>query len=166
MYDLSIIASQTPGVVSFPNFEEVKANLQEYVDSKFSLVDYTAEGLSAAQSDRDELKKMRDAVTKTEKELKEAYSAPYVPIEKMLEELVAIIDAPYKTAKDYAEKAEKEQKEQDIRAYAARQASAYGEVGRKIAESPAFFKKDWLLKKVFGQKISGRDRFHAPAGGQ
>lgn len=94
MNELVISAKQTPGVVTFDNFEEVRAGLQNYVSS-FAQVDYSVEGIEAAIVDRDALKKMRDVVTKKQKEVKEAYSAPYDIVEKMLNELVAIIDAPY-----------------------------------------------------------------------
>ena len=152
MEELVIVANQEPGKVTFDNFEEVRTELQRYVKESFLHVDYAVDGIEAATADRDELKKLRDIVTKRQKELKEAYSAPYVTVEKMLNELVEIIDEPYKRAKVFVEQNEKLQKQEEIMAFAHKQAEKYGDVGEKIVESPAFFNKDWLLKKYTVKK--------------
>lgn len=147
MEDLIIRASQTPGIVTFENFEEVKAALRQYVQETFPDTSYSELGINVATADRDECKKVRDAIAKKQKELKEAYSAPFVAVEDMLNELISIIDVPYKRAKAFVDDNYKIQKQKDIMAYATSKASAYGAVGQKIIESPAFFKKDWLLHK-------------------
>lgn len=152
MNEIIISARQTPGSVTFDNFVEVRNQLLSYVQNNFADVDYSQEGYTAAKEDRDELKKMRDVVKKKQKELKEAYSAPYVTVDKMLEELVAIIDEPYKKAKDFADEEEKYQKRRDILNYAIQKAMPLGDAGSKIINSPAFFKKDWLLKKYTVKK--------------
>lgn len=152
MKELVIVANQEPGKVTFDNFEEVRTELQRYVKESFLHVDYVVDGIEAATADRDELKKLRDVVTKRQKELKEAYSAPYVTVEKMLNELVEIIDEPYKRAKVFVEQNEKSQKQEEIMEFAHKQAEKYGDVGEKIVESPAFFNKDWLLKKYTVKK--------------
>jgi DNA polymerase III epsilon subunit family exonuclease len=152
MKELMIVANQKPGQVTFENFAEVKNELQKYIKESFASVDYSVEGIDAAKTDRDDLKRLRDGVTKKQKELKEAYSAPYVAVEKMLVELVDIIDEPYKRAKVYVDNNEKTQKQEEIMAFAQKQAEQYGNVGEKIIESPAFFNKDWLLKKYTVKK--------------
>ena len=152
MKELVIVANQEPGKVTFDNFEEVRTELQRYVKESFLHVDYTVDGIEVATADRDELKKLRDVVTKRQKELKEAYSAPYVTVEKMLNELVEIIDEPYKRAKVFVEQNEKSQKQEEIMEFAHKQAEKYGDIGEKIVESPAFFNKDWLLKKYTVKK--------------
>ena len=152
MNDLIISASQTPGIVKFDNFEEVKAELEAYVSERFIREDYTIEDFDAAVCDRDELKRLRDVVTVRQKELKEAYSAPYIVVDKMLNELVEIIDGPYKRVKAFVDGAEKDKKKLEIMSFAENQAGKYGDTGRKIIESPAFFNKDWLLKKYTVKK--------------
>lgn len=152
MENLIIRASQTPGIVTFENFEEVKAALQQYVQETFPDTSYSELGIDTATADRDECKKVRDVIAKKQKELKEAYSAPFVAVEDMLDELIAIIDVPYKRAKAFVDDNYKIQKQKDIMAYAALKAAAYGAIGQKIIESPAFFKKDWLLHK-YTEKI-------------
>lgn len=146
MKELIIVANQTPGIVTFENYEEVKAALQTYI-SAFADVDYFVEGLAVATADRDQLKQMHDVVSNKKKELEKAYSAPYIPVEQMLDDLLVIIDGPYKKAKTFVDSEEKGQKKQQIMAYAKQRAIALGEVGTKIVDSPAFFRKDWLLKK-------------------
>ena len=73
MDNLIIVANQTPGVVTFDNYDEVKSNLQQYISENFDTANYDETGVEAANSDYEELKKMRDVVTKKQKELEKAY---------------------------------------------------------------------------------------------
>jgi len=152
MNQLEIIVSQTPGIVQFDNYSEVKKNLTAYIQNSFLNVDYDIEGFDAAQKDRDQLKKMHDLVNNKRKELETAYLAPYATVGNMLEELLGIIDEPYKKLKKYVDDNEKIQKQKEIMKYAEEKASQLGESGNKIITSPAFFKKDWLLKKYTVKK--------------
>lgn len=153
MNELIIHASQTPGVVTFENYEEVKSSLQTYINDTFANVDYESEGFEVASADYEELKKMRDVVTKKQKELEKAYSAPYVAVEAMLKEIVSIIDGPYKKAKTFVDSAEKSQKKNEIMRYAMQKTSEYGDVGRKIIESPIFFNNSWANKSTSVKSI-------------
>ena len=153
MNELIIHASQTPGVVTFENYEEVKASLQTYINDTFTGMDYESEGLEVASADYEELKKMRDVVTKKQKELEKAYSAPYVTVEAMLKEIVSIIDVPYKKAKMFVDTAEKTQKKNEVMQYAEQKAREYGDVGRKVIESPAFFNSSWANKSTSVKSI-------------
>ena len=152
MNELIISTRQTPGVVTFDNFGEVKAELEEYVSERFAHAEYSLNDYDVAVSDRDELKRLRDVVTSRQKELKEAYSAPYLVVESMLNELIEIIDEPYKRVKSFVDSAEKDKKKLEILSFAEKQAEKLGDTGKKIIESPAFFNKDWLLKKYTVKK--------------
>lgn len=152
MNDLVILANQTPGIVTFDNYEEVKASLETYIE-RFADTDYEKEGIEIASADYEELKKMRDAVTKKQKELEKAYSAPYVTVEAMLKEIVSIIDVPYKKAKTFVDTAEKLQKKNEVMKYAEEKALEYGEVGKKIIESQAFFTGSWANKSTSAKSI-------------
>lgn len=145
MGKFEIAASQTPGVVRFDNYDELKAGLINYVKS-FEGVDYDNLGIKAAEEDRDELKHRKDEITKVKKNLKEAYSKPYTEVEEKLDELASILDEPYKYAKNYVDEAEKDQKTQDIMAYAESKLSVLGDSGKKIISSPVFFNPKWLNK--------------------
>lgn len=76
----------------------------------------------------------------------------------MLDELISIIDEPYKRAKNYVDEVEKSQKQQEILAFAHKTAEEFGNVGSKIVESAAFFKKEWLLKKYTVKKYQDEIR--------
>lgn len=146
MKDLMIISKSVPGTVSFENFSEVKVGLQAYVSETYSDINYDRDGIEVAVLHQDELKKMRDAVTKKQKEIEKVYSAPYVEVEKMLKELVDIIDAPYKNAKAYVDKAYVVEKQQKIMKYARDKAVSLGEISERIVNSPAFYNERWNLK--------------------
>ena len=92
MEKIELITTQKPGVVSFENYEVIKENLTRYVAESFKDIDYSVQGYEAAKTDCDELKQTKDIISKTAKELKAAYSAPYVEIEKKLNELAEILD--------------------------------------------------------------------------
>ena len=159
MKDLMIISKSVPGTVSFENFSEVKVGLQAYVSETYSDINYDRDGIEVAVLHQDELKKMRDAVTKKQKEIEKVYSAPYVEVEKMLKELVDIIDAPYKSAKAYVDKAYAVEKQQKIMKYARDKAVSLGEMGERIVNSPAFYNEKWNLKgskdKAIQDEIDG-----------
>lgn len=153
MRNLNIISTSTPGIVTFDNFQEVKMNLVSYVQEKYENVDYDEEGIKIATADCDELKKMRDVVTKKQKEIEKLYSAPYVTVEKMLKELVEIIDVPYKRAKAYVDITFENEKRTSIMEYAKNKADVLGELGQKIIESPMFFNKKWTNKTTSEKSI-------------
>ena len=153
MENLTIISTSTPGIVTFDNFQDVKMTLETYIQETFEGVDYDIEGIKIATADRDELKKMRDVVTKKQKEIEKVYSAPYVSVEKMLKELVQIIDVPYKRAKTFVDSTLENEKRASVMDYAVRKAETLGEVGLKIVESPAFFNKKWTNKTTSEKSI-------------
>ena len=67
MEHFDIIATQTPGIIQFSNYEEVKGALSEYV-SAFTDIDYDSVGIEAAERDSKELKSHKDTITKVKKE--------------------------------------------------------------------------------------------------
>lgn len=146
MNKFELITTQQPGIVTFDNYELIKENLTRYVSESFENVDYNIRGYEAAKADRDELKQTKDIITKTTKELKAAYSAPYVEIENKLNELAEILDGPYKKAKAFVDETEAVQKKEAVMKYAYEKAAELGEVGLKVVNSNAFFNEKWLNK--------------------
>ena len=71
----------------------------------------------------------------------------------MLKEIVSIIDVPYKKAKTFVETAEKLQKKKEVMDYAVQKAAEYGEVGKKVIKSPAFFNSSWANKSTSTKSI-------------
>ena len=150
MNSLSIITHQTPGIVTFDNYEETKAALQKRMRQYPTVV--SIDDLDIAKDNLAELKQDRATISKAQKDLEKEYSKPYKEVEDKLNELLAIVDEVYKPLKSYVDDAEKKAKERDIRQFAYRAAGNLGDLGQKIVESPAFFKKDWLLKKYTVKK--------------
>jgi exonuclease, DNA polymerase III, epsilon subunit family len=148
MDELIIKTKQIPGVVTFENYEEVKSKLERYIKNNFDNTNYEIVGLIIAEKDYKELKAMRDIVSKKQKELKKAYSAPFEAVDKMLSEILEIIDVPYKRAYSFVDTAGKNAKKQEVMAYAYTQAKRYGDVGKHIVESPAFYNKSWSTKSA------------------
>ena len=146
MNPFEIVATQTPGVINFSNYQEVKNALSEYVSSNYANVDYSLEGIDAAERDSKELKTHRDAIAKVKKEINAAYSAPYVEIEKKLDELIAILDVPLKKAKSYVDEAAKDEKRNAVYEYARKAAIPLGDKAEKVINSSAFFNPKWLNK--------------------
>lgn len=150
MNSLSIITHQTPGTVTFDNYEEIKAALQKRMRQYPTVV--SIGDLDIAKDNLAELKQDRTTISKAQKDLEKAYSKPYKEVEDKLNELLAIVDKVYKPLKNFVDDAEKKAKKQDILQFAYRAAGNLGDIGQKIVESPAFFKKDWLLKKYTVKK--------------
>ena len=150
MNSLSIITHQIPGIVTFDNYEETKAALQKRMRQYPTVV--SIDDLDIAKDNLTELKQDRTTISKVQKDLEKAYSKPYKEVEDKLNELLAIVDEVYKPLKSYVDDAEKKAKERDIRLFAYKAASNLGDIGQKIVESPAFFEKDWLLKKYTVKK--------------
>lgn len=153
MENFTIISTSTPGIVTFDNFQEVKKKLEAYVQETFEGVNYEEEGIDVATTDCKELKKVRDAITKKQKEIEKIYSVPYISVEKMLKELVEIIDAPYKRAKTYVDNAFESEKRATVMEYAKSKAQILGELGQKIIESPAFFNNKWTNKTASEKSV-------------
>lgn len=153
MENFTIISTSTPGIVTFDNFIEVKRELEGYIQETFEGLNYENEGIDIAKADCDELKKLRDTITKKQKEIEKIYAAPYVSVEKMLKELVEIIDIPYKRAKTYVDNTLENEKRKSVMAYAKNKAELLGELGQKIIESPAFFNKKWTNKTTSEKSI-------------
>ena len=151
MNQLTIIAHQTPGVVSFDNYDEIKAALQLKMRRYDSIV-FTKDDLDNAKDCLSEMKQDRDLISKVQKELEKAYSKPFEDVNMKLNELLAIVDESYKPLKSFVDETEKDEKEQAIYQFAVNVAEKYGEIGQKIVDSPAFFNKDWLLKKYTVKK--------------
>ncbi len=140
-----IILSASPGVIEFSNFEKIKVQLSDYIES-FDNRDYESLGYDFALADKDELAKVKKFFSKRRLGLKKVYTEPYIEVEAMFKELEAIIDAKLKPAKDYVDLADRDMKRKRIMNYAKNRALEFGEQGSKVIESPSFFNDRWLNK--------------------
>lgn len=146
MDELMIITRQAPGVVTFDNFEEIKAWLAERLDSYRNMV-YTENSIKIAKADKAELNRLKRALDERRKEIKKLYMEPYLAIEAQIKELTAMIDEPLAEIKaftDGMEAARKEEKRAEIKRYYDTISAPLGELSDMLFESDAFFDKKWL----------------------
>ena len=87
MDELMIITRQAPGVVTFDNFEEIKAWLAERLEGYKNLV-YNENSLKLAKADKAELNRLKRALDERRKEIKKLYMEPYLAIEAQIKELL------------------------------------------------------------------------------
>ena len=151
MNSLSIITHQTPGTVTFDNYEEIKAALQKRMRQYPTVV--SIDDLDIAKDNLAELKQDRTTISKAQKDLEKEYSKPYKEVEDKLNELLAIVDKVYKPLKSFVDDAEKKAKERDIRQFAYKAAGNLGDIGQKIVESPAFLKRTGCSKSILLRSI-------------
>ena len=146
MNELMIITRQAPGIVTFDNFEEIKAWLAERLEDYKSLA-YTEDSLKIAKADKAELNRLKKALDERRKEIKKIYMEPYLAIETQIKELTAMIDEPLAEIKaftDGMEAARKEEKRAEIKRYYETVSAPLGELSDMLFDSDAFFDKKWL----------------------
>ena len=140
--ELNIDTFQTPGEVSFYNFEEVKGVLEEHL-SRFNDKTYTSEQIEEAKEDLKILKAVKKKLSDKEKEVEEAYSSPYKVVKEKIDELIDMIKEPMNIIDKFIKEEELSAKRIEIQKYAVRKASILGEYASKILESPSFKNPKW-----------------------
>nr|WP_316612692.1 DUF1351 domain-containing protein [uncultured Ruminococcus sp.] len=146
MDELMIITRQAPGVVTFDNFEEIKAWLAERLDGYKNLV-YSEDSLKRAKADKADLNRLKKALDERRKEIKKIYMEPYLAIEAQIKELTAMIDEPLAEIKAFTDRMEEERKAQrrtEIKRYYDTVSTPLGELADLLFESEAFIDKKWL----------------------
>lgn len=140
---LIVLADSKPGIVTFQNYESLKAELQNGL-AYYDGFEYSVDNLDLAMANREELKAVKKVLETKKKEIEEAYTAPYVDVQAKLDELIEMVKVPFKIADDFIKEAEKSQKKKEILAFAKARATVLGEYADKITESPVFFNPKWL----------------------
>ncbi|MBQ8196885.1 MAG: DUF1351 domain-containing protein [Clostridia bacterium] len=144
-YDLVVQAQQTPGVVRFENYEQLKSSISNGV-SYYSNFEYTLDNYQLALKHHNELKHVKSALEKTKREIVKSYNAPLETVEKRIEELINLIKVPFKKLDTFIKQNEKESKKYEILKFARTCATSNGlcEHLDNIINSPAFFDSKWL----------------------
>lgn len=162
-FDLVIQTEQTPGIVLFNNYEELKTNITNGV-SYYSEFEYTLEDYQVALKHHDELKHVKNILEKTKKEIVKSYNAPLAIIEKRIDELIDLIKVPFKKVDTFIKQNEKNSKKYEIFIFAKKTAMENGlqEYMDNIFRSPAFFDVKWLnvscSKTTWKSEISAKLR--------
>ncbi len=139
--ELVVISSQTPGIVTFNNFEEVREYLRNGL-AVYKGIEYTS--VDEAKEDKAVLSAVKKKLTEKKKEIEKNYSAPFEVVSKQLDELIDMIKAPLDIADKYIKVKEKQEKQERIYDYARKKAAVLGDSAERIVTSNAFFNPKWL----------------------
>lgn len=144
-FDLVVQTEQTPGVVLFNNYEQLKTNISNGV-SYYSEFEYTLENYQTALKHHNELKYVKNVLEKTKREIVKNYNAPLEIVEKRIDELISLIKVPFKKVDAFIKQNEKNSKKYEIYIFAKEVAILNGlqEHTEHIIKSPAFFDDKWL----------------------
>ena len=140
---IEVKADQTPGLVRFYNFDELKLYLSRGL-SVYKTTEYSPENLPQAQRDLKELKAIKKKLTDKKKELETAYTLPIEEVKKQLDQLIEMVKEPLDFIDKMIKDADKKAKEQEILSYASLKAASLGEYAEKVTGSTAFFNSKWL----------------------
>ena len=141
--DFLILADQTPGEVTFSNFEELKSYLKRGL-SVYETTIYTADNLDEAINDRNQLKAIKKKLTDKKKEIEKAYTMPYEDVKHMLDELIDMVKEPLNRADEIIKDCERQKKKNDIIYYAKKEVAVLGEDAVSVLKSEAFYNSRWL----------------------
>lgn len=141
--EIVVLADQTPGQVSFHNFNELKKYMEKGL-SVYKTTVYTPDNLEQAEKDLKDLKAIKKKLTDKKKELETAYSMPIEEVKKQLDELLGMVKEPLDIIDKMIKENTKLAKQKEIMEYAKSQASSLGEYADKVLDSTAFFNDRWL----------------------
>lgn len=141
--EIVVKAEQTPGSVSFDNFDDLKKYMEKGL-SVYKTTEYTPANLDQAENDLKELKAIKKKLTDKKKELEKAYSMPIEEVKKQLDELIEMVKEPFDIIDKMIKENTKLKKRKEIMEYAKQQTKVLGEYSSKIIDSNAFFNDRWL----------------------
>lgn len=143
--DLVIQAQQVPGMVSFENYEQLKARICEGV-SYYSGFEYSLDTYQIALKHHDELKYVKNILQKAKKQIEKSYNEPLENVQKRIDELIDLIKTPFKKVETFIKANEKNAKKYEIYIFAEEAAKTNGlcSHAESIIRSPAFFEQRWL----------------------
>lgn len=131
-------------VFIFENYDTIKSWLtegcKEYLEKEYS-------HLSDALDDKEILDGIKKSIKTVQEEIKE----PYADVEKKLDDLLKIIQAPISRITKLKQEIEYKEKEERIKEYAKTFSADLGVYADKVLSSDSFFEHQWLTTK-FGDK--------------
>lgn len=143
--DLVVKMQQTPGVVLFDNYEQLKTSIDEAV-SYYLEFEYTLDNYITACQHHEELKAAKSILEKAKREIVNSYNAPLELVKEKIDELINIIKGPFKRVDTFIKENKSKIKKYNIYIFSKELAVSYGleEHMDKIFRSPAFFDSRWL----------------------
>ena len=181
-FDLVVQAQQTPGVVLFNNYEQLKASIGNGV-SYYSQFEYSLENYQIALKHHNELKHVKSVLEKTKREIVKNYNAPLEIVEKRIDELIDLIKIPYKKVDTFIKQNEKNSKKYDspekymLEMYASSYyiSNTLNNIKREYSlfgtTSPTFFKiqgedTDYIAKCIKGKSLYTNVKYYIAWPGQ
>ena len=141
--EITIVAAQQPGVVSFDNYLALRDQLQE-VNRRFMSIEYGPGDYSAAESDLKLLRKAKTVLKDAKKALKEGYTKPYMTVEEQLDELIALLKEPEDRLGAFVKDIKRSERRAEVEEYARGRAAVLGGYSAQVLGSPRFFDARWL----------------------
>ncbi len=144
-FDLVIRTIQTPGIVLFENYDQIKQRISEGV-SYYNQFEYTLENYQLALKHQKELKFVKNTLEKTKREIIKSYDSPLEIVTKKLEELIDLVKIPFKKVDTFIKQNEKDAKKYEIYKFSKNVGILIGlqEHLNNVLKSPAFFDSRWL----------------------
>ena len=141
-----------PAVIGF-NFEELKAELTERLHHYNTLV-VTEDAIQDAKNDRANLRKLRDAIETSRKDVKKRCEQPYKAFEAQVKELVKLIDAPIAAIDGQVKTFEERERQQKYEEIQAIYDELVPDAIRDIIPLQRIFDQTWLNKATSKKKIT------------
>lgn len=145
------LTTALPAAIVF-NFDELKAELTERLHHYNSLV-VTEEAIQDAKNDRANLRKLKDAIETSRKEVKKQCEQPYKAFEAQVKELTALIDAPVAAIDSQIKAFEDRQREEKHNEIAAAYDELVPEALRDIIPLNRILDPRWLNKSTSMKSI-------------
>ena len=140
--EVVVAAEQVPGSASFRNFDELRAYLRSGLEL-YNSTEYSIENIELARRDHFVLKKVRKKLADTKKAIQKEYSAPVELVVEQLDELIGMVDEPFKAIDKLLKSNAKEIKRREIMRYATTKAYELGKYANSVLHSPSFFNPRW-----------------------
>ena len=140
---INVDAKTSNGLAVFRDFDSFKKELTKQL-SVFKTESYTSESMRDALADRDQLKKLKNALTEKRKEIDKISNQPYELVKEQLDELINLVKEPYKLVDEYIKEQEKRVKKDEIYVYARNKAEVLNDLAEDLISSKSFFNPRWL----------------------
>ena len=141
-----------PAVIEF-NFEELEAELQERLHHYNTLV-VTEDALLEGKADLANLRKLREAVDTSRKEIKKRWNEPLSVYEGKVKKLLALIDAPIASINGQVQKYEEQRRQQKYEEIQAIYEEMVPDTIREIIPLKRILDQTWLNKGTSKKKIT------------
>lgn len=141
--EIIVLAKQTPGFVTFDNFDELKNFLKSGLEV-YNSTEYSIDNIDQAEEDLKVLKNIKKKLYDKKKELEKAYSLPIEVVSQQLDELINMVKEPMDIIDKMIKENNKKVKQIEVLEYAKKKASSLREYADSVINSAAFFNERWL----------------------